>query len=194
MSLSVTTPPEQDITQILKASRRGDEGALARLLPLVYEDLRRIARAQLGRVGANSSLDPTDLVHEAYFKLVDPERASYQDRRHFFGIASRAMRQVLVDHARFRSRLKRGGGRRRVTLDDVHLAVSAEAEQLLELDEALSRLGERDPRLVRVVECRFFLGLSERETAEALGISERTVQRDWRRAKAWLRVTMGRRR
>lgn len=186
----MTASSDRDATLILRASRRGEDGAYESLLRLVYDDLRRIARAQLARLRGNASLDPTELVHEAYFKLVDPARASYQDLGHFLGIASSAMRQVLVDHARSRARLKRGGNRLRVTLNTRDLAITEEADSLLALDETLSRLGEHDPRLVRVVECRFFVGLSEKETAEALGISERTVQRDWKRGKAWLRAAL----
>ena len=138
------------------------------------------------------TIDTTGLVHEAYLKLVDQTRAEYRDRSHFFAVAARAMRQILVDEARRRSAGKRGGGVAAVTLEeDRHGGVSADADFLLSLEEALQSLGRLDPRLPRVVECRFFAGLSEEETADALGISTRTVQRDWMRAKAWLREEMG---
>jgi RNA polymerase sigma factor (TIGR02999 family) len=178
---------DNDVTALLIAHRRGDPGALDALVPLVYADLRRLARAQRRRVPVGETLDTTGLVHEAYARLVDRSRASWNDRGHFLAVAAMAMRQILVDYARARHRQKRGGDRRAQTLDDAMIAVERDAEGLLDIDRALARLDSIDPRLVRVVECRFFAGLSEQETAEALGVSLRTVQRDWLRARAALR-------
>lgn len=175
-----------EVTQLLRAHRDGDRAAFERLVPLVYDDLRRIARRQLGRGNPDGILQTTALVHESYLKLVDQSRADFQDRSHFLAVAARAMRQVVVDHARRRGAAKRGGGGHQTTLDEGHVAVESQAEWLLAVDQALTRLGERDGRLARIVECRFFAGLSEEETAAALGISVRTAQRDWMRARAWL--------
>ena len=180
------------ITDLLLAHARGDGEAFSRLVPLVYDDLRRIARKSLRRSYGARTIDTTGLVHEAYLKLVDQTRARYRDRSHFFAVAARAMRQILVDEARRRTAGKRGGGVRPVTLEeDRHGGVSSDADWLLSLEEALESLARLDPRLPRVVECRFFAGLSEEETADALGVSTRTIQRDWMRAKAWLREEMG---
>ncbi|MDX1997621.1 MAG: ECF-type sigma factor [Thermoanaerobaculia bacterium] len=176
-----------EITRLLDAHRQGDAGAFGELLPLVYDDLRRLARRQLGRGRPDAVLDTTGLVHELYLKLAGPRGFDSVNRGHFFHLAARAMRQVVIGYARKRSSAKRGGGRVETTLDDGHLAIAEDAERLLAVDAALARLGERDPRLVQVVECRFFAGLSESETAEALGTSLRTAQRDWNRARAWLR-------
>jgi RNA polymerase sigma factor (TIGR02999 family) len=182
-----------DVTALLHAHSQGDAGAFDRLLPLVYDDLRRVARSQLRRLRAGETLDTTGLVHEAYLRLVDQTRAPWQNRGHFFAVSAMAMRQILIDHARERSRLKRGGGLQRAELDDAALAVAADAERLLDLDRALDGLQAADPRLARTVECRYFAGLSEQETADALGVSLRTAQRDWLKARAWLRAALGRR-
>lgn len=176
-----------DITRLLTAFRGGDRAAFDRLVPLVYHELHGIARRQLRRLRPGDTLGTTGLVHEAYFKLVDQERAYPQDREHFFSIAAHAMRQVLIDYARHKGTEKRGGGRDPVTLDEARAAAAEPETRLLELDAALVRLEELDPRLVRVVECRFFAGLNQDETAEALDVSVRTVQRDWKLAQAWLR-------
>lgn len=175
-----------DITQLLAAYGEGDREAFDRLVPLVYEDLRKIARRQMRRSGPGQTLNTTGLVHEAYLKMVDQKRSSWKDRNHFLAVSACAMRQVLIGYARKRTAAKRGGDERPVTLEEGRIAVDDQAAWLLDVDEALERLGKRDPRLVRVVECRFFGGLSEEETAEALGVSVRTVQRDWRKARAWL--------
>jgi RNA polymerase sigma factor (TIGR02999 family) len=175
-----------DVTELLLAYRDGDRQAFDQLLPLVYDDLRRIARRHLRRSRPGHTLDTTGLVHESYLKMVDQARVDWQDRAHFLAVSARAMRQVLIDYARRRSAAKRGGGVRPATLDEGRVAVEEQAEWLLALDQALARLGERNERLARVVECRFFAGLSEEETAAALGVSLRTVQRDWMRARAWL--------
>ncbi|MGH2406027.1 MAG: sigma-70 family RNA polymerase sigma factor [bacterium] len=177
---------EHDITGLLLAWRAGDRTAVDRLFPLVYDELRRIAHRQLGRERADHTLGTTALVHEAYLKLVDQTRAKWADRAHFFAVAARAMRRILVDYARRHRALKRGGERARISLEDAALVAEERADTLLALDEALTRLAELDERLSRVVECRFFGGLTEEETAEALGITTRTVRRDWLKAKGWL--------
>lgn len=180
-----------EITQLLVAHREGRSGALEKLVPLVYADLRRLARARMrGRRDA-ATLDTGALVHEAYLRLVDERRAEWQDRRHFFAVAAMAMRQIVIDHARRRSRAKRGGGEHATTLADVADVVSTDADELLDLDRALDSLEATDPRAVRVVECRYFGGLSEQETADALGLSVRTVQREWLKARARLRSALG---
>ena len=180
-----------DITQLLQAHGGGRAGALERLVPLVYDDLRRVARGQLRRLRPGDSLNTTGLVHEAYVRLVDQSRATYRDRGHFFAVCAVAMRQILVDYARRRGRRKRGGDQVIVPLDEAADPVAREAEQLLDIDTALHKLAQIDERLARVVECRFFAGLSETETAEALGISVRTAQREWFKARAWLRAELG---
>ena len=180
-----------DITELLHAHGGGDAAALDRLVPLVYDDLRRIARGQLRRRRPGDTLDTTGLVHEAYLRLVDQSRASWRDRGHFFAVSAIAMRQIVVDHARRRMRVKRGGDRVTVPLDDVQEPASREAAQILELDEALERLAKIDARLAQVVECRYFAGLTEEETAAALAVSVRTAQREWFKARAWLRQELG---
>ena len=175
-----------DITGLLLAWRGGDETALDRLFPLVYDELRRIAHRQLSRERPGHTLSTTALVHEAYLRLVDQNRAQWADRAQFFAIAARMMRRVLVDSARQHLAGKREGTRKRVNLDDVNLSLDDRADLLVAVDEALERLAAVDERAGRVVECRFFGGYTESETAEALGITDRTVRRDWVRAKAWL--------
>ena len=180
-------PARGDVTELLLAYRQGDGEAFGRIVPLVYDDLRRIARRQLGRGNPDRVLDTTSLVHESYLKMVDQKRVDWQDRGHFLACASRAMRQVVITYARRRNATKRGGGNVQTTLDaDRHIAIDQQAEWLVALDEALSRLDQWNPRLARVVECRFFAGLSEEETATALNVSLRTAQRDWMKARAWL--------
>lgn len=181
-----------DVTELLLAHGNGDAAAFDRLVGLVYDDLRRLARAQLRRAAPGQTLDTTALVHEAYLKLVDQTRVHWNDRGHFLAVSATAMRQILVDYARGRARQKRGGGADHTPLDEGQISASREAERMLELDLALQKLAELDPRLVRVVECRYFAGLSEEETADALGVSLRTAQRDWLRARAWLREALGR--
>ena len=175
-----------EITRLLEELHDGDDTALDRLLPLVYDELRGIAHRQLLRQRPGQTLDTTALVHEAYLKLVDQTRVEATDRAHFFGIAGRAMRQILIDRARKHGTLKRGKRWRRVPLDDAALAVDEQAEVLLALDDALARLSTFNERLTRVVECRFFAGMTEPETAAALAVSERTVRRDWLKARLWL--------
>jgi RNA polymerase sigma factor (TIGR02999 family) len=189
--LAETGNGEHDITGLLLAWRAGDRDALDRLFPLVYEELRRIAQRQLGRERPEHTLGTTALVHEAYIRLVDQTRAQWEDRAQFFAVAARAMRRILVDYARQHRALKRGGQLERVSLDDPALADPAlaaheRADTLIALDDALTRLAELDERLSRVVECRFFGGLTEEETAAALAVTSRTVRSDWVKAKGWL--------
>jgi RNA polymerase sigma factor (TIGR02999 family) len=179
-----------DITELLLAHRGGRSESLDQLVPLVYNDLRRVARAQLRRLRPGDSLNTTGLVHEAYVRLIDQSRASYRDRGHFYAVCAIAMRQILVDYARRRGRQKRGGDHQVVPLDDVGDPVAIEAERVLEIDAALEKLASHDQRLSRVVECRFFAGLTEAEAAEALGVSVRTAQREWFKARAWLRAEL----
>jgi RNA polymerase sigma factor (TIGR02999 family) len=177
--------PSVDITAILSAWGKGDPGAVDRLFPLVYEELRALARRRAGH-RRGETLRTTALVHEAYLRLVDQTQASYESRSHFFAVAAKVMRRLVIDHARDRAAQKRGGDAVRVTLDD---AVPAEEEgplDLLALDRALDRLEGLEPRLGRLVELRYFAGLTLEETAEALSISPATVKRDWFKARAFL--------
>jgi RNA polymerase sigma factor (TIGR02999 family) len=182
---------DPSITELLAAHAGGAADALDRLLPLVYADLKRLARSQRRRMAPGNTLDTTGLVHEAYLKLVDQSKAGWKDRGHFLAVSAIAMRQILVDHARARGRQKRGGEVHHTSLDDRATAVDQDAALTIDLDRALQKLASLDPRLVRVVECRYFAGLSEQETAEALGVSLRTAQREWLRARAWLREELG---
>jgi RNA polymerase sigma factor (TIGR02999 family) len=174
------------ITDFLLEARAGDRVASDRLFGAVYEQLRRIAHHALRHERTGHTLGTTGLVHEAYFKLVDQNRVEWHDRAHFFGVASRAMRQILVEHARRRGAVKRGGRTRVLALEEGLVPAEERADALLAVDEALTRLAAHDSELARVVECRFFAGLTEEETGETTGASLRTVQRQWRRAKAWL--------
>lgn len=176
---------EGEITALLIAFRDGDRGALGRLLPIVYNELRERAHYQLARRRPGDTLSTTALVHETYLKLVGSANPSYSDRVHFFAVASKAMRQILVDYARRTTAAKRDGGRA-VSLDPEMIADPGRAEELLALDEALAQLEGLDPRLAQTVELRFFGGLSVEEAAEALGVSPRTIKRDWRKARAFL--------
>jgi RNA polymerase sigma factor (TIGR02999 family) len=180
-------PDATEITDVLRAHAAGDPAALDRLLPRVYEELKRIARARLRGERTDHTLAPTEPVHEAFLKLLPAGKVEWQDRAHFFAIASRAMRNVLVDHATRRSAAKRGGGGTTLTLDeDGSAAPASSLDDLIALGDALDRLERLDARQARVVECRFFGGLSLEETAEALGIAPATVSRDWSFARAWL--------
>jgi RNA polymerase sigma factor (TIGR02999 family) len=175
-----------DVTQLLQSLKSGDRGALDALLPLVYDELRRLARRELSPRKPEQSLDTTDLLHEAYLRLFDQGRVTPEDRRHFFALAARAMRQVVIDRARRRQAMKRGGDLRRVDLESSDLRVEEQASELIALDEALTRLGRIEERLVRVVELRFFAGFTVDETAGILGFDPRTVRRDWEKARAIL--------
>jgi RNA polymerase sigma factor (TIGR02999 family) len=178
--------PRDAVTAVLSAAGADGRDAVDALLPLVYDELRRVAHRHLARERGPRTLSTTALVHEAYLKLVDQEHAPVKSRAYFFAAAARAMRQVLVDAARRRGRLKRGAGERPLDLDDFQVSVDDFAAELREVDEALDELALRFPRQARVVECRFFGGLSVEETAEALDLAPRTVKRDWSLARAWL--------
>lgn len=181
----------EPITDALLALREGSPGAMDRLIPLVYDQLRRIAHRQLGAEATGHTLSTTGLVHEAYLKLVDQTRAQWQDRGQFFAVAATAMRRVLIEYARRANAARRGGGSNgqkyaRMSLDDVQIPIAERAAVLVDLDEALQRLALVDARLAQIVECRFFAGLTESETAAALSLSQRTVAREWVVAKGWL--------
>lgn len=176
-----------EVTRLLSDCSSGDREAFDRLIPLVYEDLRRIAHRRLAGERPDHTLNTTAVVHEAYLHLVQQATASWQDRVHFFAVAARVIRNVLIDYARARATGKRGGGALRIPLsEDLDGGREPNAIELLALDEALTELRSLDPRLERIVECRFFGGMTMKDTAEALGISLRTVERDWTRAKAYL--------
>jgi RNA polymerase sigma factor (TIGR02999 family) len=179
------------ITELLRAHEAGERDALDRVVPLVYDELRRLARRHLRRGPAGYTLDTTGLVHEAYVKLAASDGLELKDRDHLMAVTARVMRQVLVDRARARMRRKRGGGHAAEELDEARLeAEDASPERLLDLDRALHRLRERDPQLARIFECRYFGGFEEAETARAVGVSLRTAQRGWMRARAWLRAEL----
>ena len=183
------------VTRLLLELRGGDRSVFDEMLPLVYDELCRLARFQLRHEKVGTTLQTTDLVHEAYFKLVNHHQVDWEDRSHFFSVAARAMRQVLVDRARKRNAEKRGGGMRKLDMEADRLGAPEQDEAILALEEALQRLEKLDERQGQVVECRFFAGLTIEEAAAALDVSASTVKRDWRAAKAWLyremRVMMG---
>ena len=181
--MAAAFPIRSDVTTLLTSA---EGNTLERLVPLLYDELREIAHRVLARERQGHTLQTTALVHEAYLKLVDETKVTRQGRSYFFAAAARAMRQVLVDQARRRKAEKRGGGAAAESFDDSMLAVDGFAAELLDLDQALEQLAERNPRHARVVECRFFAGLSVEETAAALGTSPRTVKYDWALARAWL--------
>jgi RNA polymerase sigma-70 factor (ECF subfamily) len=179
------------ITVLLGAHHQGDRHAFNRLIEIVYADLHRIARAQLGRGhGGPPTLSATAIVHEAYVTLVKETGIPWQNRGHFFAVAARIMRRLVVDYARARGALKRGGDALQVTLGDNVAGIGSDLDACLALDQALDAMGRFNERLLRTAECRLFAGLSEAETAEALGVSLRTVQREWPRARAWLRTAL----
>lgn len=177
---------QSDVTQILRDWSSGDQDAPQRLMPFVYDELRRQARGYLSRERGSHTLQPTALVHEAFLKLVDQTRVDWQNRAHFYGIAANMMRRVLIDHARGLATGKRGGGAVRLSVDDVDLPIEERAASFLALDEALENLAKFDERKAKVVEMRFFGGLTDDEIAQALDVTDRTVQRDWRSARLWL--------
>lgn len=179
-----------EVTQLLRQLAHGDGRVVDHLLPLVYEQLRGIAHRRLQSEPADQTLGTTELVHEAYLKLVGQDRVDWQNRAHFFAIAARAMRRILIDTAVARKAQKRGGGRRRIPLEEVEVMTEQRSDEVLALDQALRRLETIDERHGRVVECRFFGGMSIEETASALGISPATVKRDWTLARAWLHREM----
>ncbi|PYJ97662.1 MAG: RNA polymerase subunit sigma-24 [Verrucomicrobia bacterium] len=175
-----------DLTQILQAVERGEENSSERLLPLVYDELRRLAAIKMSREAQNQTLQPTALVHEAWLRLTTDEEMGWQNRGHFFGAAAEAMRRILIERARRRSRLKHGGGQVRIDIQELELADTTPDEKVLLINEALERLQAEDPEKARVVVMKFFGGLTNRELAESLNVTERTVERHWAYAKAWL--------
>ena len=184
----MTTPSaaQQEVTQLLADWSDGDEGALDKLIPLVHPELHRLAHHYMSRERTGHTLQTTALLNEAYLQLVDDSTRNWQNRTHFMATAAQLMRRIMVDHARERCSLKRGGGALRVTLDDTALVTEKRSEELLALDEALERLAAQDPRKSRIVELRYFGGLTEKETAAFLKLSDRTVRREWRMARTWL--------
>lgn len=183
----MSEPDSPDVTRLLADCRAGDPAALDRLLPLLYDELRSLAKSYLGRERGGHTLEPTALVHEAFLKLVGERERNWRNRSHFFALAAQAMRRVLMNHAEKKKSAKRGGGARRVTLFEAASLFEEDAADLLALDEALRRLAAFDEAKSRLVELRFFGGLTTEETASVLGVSARTVERDWRLARAWLR-------
>ncbi len=179
-----------EITRLLELHAQGDSDAFDRVVELVYPELLEIARRQLRNQNVRRTLDTVALVHEAYLRAAEPGEIRWQNRGQFFGITARAMRRVVVDCARRHYAQKRGGGQRELTLDPERIAVEEQAEWILDLHRALKSLSDFNERLTRVVECRFFAGMTQEETAEALQVSRPTVQRDWLRARAWLQREM----
>ena len=179
-------PAPEEITRLLVSISEGDPNALNRLFPVVYAELRALAHRQLAHIRPDDTLQTTALVHEAYLKLLGAERPEWHDRRHFFAVASRAMRQITVDYARARAAQKRGGNTPALTLDEQRLPVADRAHELVLLDQALTELGALSERPAQVVELRFFGGLSVEETAVVMNVSERTVKREWQKARAFL--------
>ena len=184
--MSTPTPPTQEITQLLAAWSDGDREALDRLLPLVESELHQLARRYMSRERPDHTLQATALVNEAYLRLIDQTRVRWQNRAHFFAIAAQMMRRVLVNYAKARHRGKRGGDARKIALDEAAELTDERAAELVALDEALGELAKVDERKARVVELRYFGGLSVEEAAEVLKVSPETVKRDWQRARAWL--------
>jgi RNA polymerase sigma factor (TIGR02999 family) len=189
-------PPPRDITTLLKAWRGGDAAALEQLTPIVYEHLRQLGRRYVRNERAEGRTDASSLVHDAYLRLVDARAVDWKDRAHFFAVSARIMRRILVDAARARQSLKRGGAFQRVdppsgmNLDELPAPTTERADDMCALDDALKALAEHDTRRAQVIELRFFGGLSVEETAETLGVSPQTVMRDWRLARAWLAVEL----
>jgi RNA polymerase sigma-70 factor (ECF subfamily) len=177
---------QQRVTELLVQWSQGDDAALAELTPLVYDELRRLAHRQMGGERPNHTLQTTALVNEAYLRLADQSNARWQNRAHFFAVAARAMRQIVVDYARSQQSQKRGGGALKVDLDDTALVSPEESKEIVDLHEALEQLATLDSRKAQVVELKYFGGLNYDEMAEVLKISPATVRRDWRFAKAWL--------
>jgi len=182
--------PRGEVTALLSAWRGGDQRALERLIPIVYHDLRRVAARCMRFENSGHTLQTTALVHEAYLRLTREQDRTWENRAHFFGVAAQIMRNLLVDHARAAARHKRGAGAATVLLDDAPALTTISPEDLLAVDDALRQLAEIDPRASRVVELRFFVGLTNEEVAEVIGASEKTVKRDWSAAKALLRTEL----
>src|SRR6201987_3986395 len=184
--MTTPSPAQQEVTQLLGDWSGGDEGALEKLIPLVQPDLHRMPHHYMSRERAGHTLQTTAILNEAYLRLVDNTKPVWQGRTHFIAAAARLMRRVMVDHARERHSLKRGGGALKVTLDEAALVTQTRSEELLALDEALERLAAQDPRKTQIVELRYFGGLTVEETAQFLKLSRRPVEREWNMAKAWL--------
>ena len=181
-----TMPEIAPVTQVLQAICRNEEGASEKLLPLVYAELRRLAGARMAHEMADQTLQPTALVHEAWLRLVSDGDRTWQNRAHFFGAAAEAMRRILIERARHKSRLKHGGGQARLNIEDLELAQTTPDDKVLLVDEALMRLKVEDPELERIVVLKFFGGLSNEEIADTVGLSKRTLDRQWAYARAWL--------
>jgi RNA polymerase sigma-70 factor (ECF subfamily) len=176
----------QDVTVLLSSLTKGDPDAASRLMPLIYDELRRLAASYMRREREDHTLQATALVHEAFIKLVDQRGVNWQNRAHFFGVAAQLMRRILVDHARGHLRQKRGGDNQKVSLDEALVFAETQADELIAVDDSLNQLAKIDPRQARVVELRFFAGLSVDEAADVLGVSPKTIKREWSVAKAWL--------
>ncbi len=184
--MTTPSPSQQEVTVLLGEWRGGDEGALDKLIPLVQPELHRLAHHYMSRERSGHTLQTTALLDEAYLRLVDHTKPLWQNRTHFVAAAAQLMRRIMVDHARGRHSLKRGGGALKVTLDEAAAVTETRSEELLALDDALERLAAQDPRKSQIVELRYFGGLTVEETAEFLKLSQRTVEREWNMAKAWL--------
>jgi len=181
----MAAPSPKEVTRLLVDWGNGDQAALDELIPLVYDELRRLAGRYMRRESEGHTLQTSALVNEAYLRLVDQKNVKWQNRAHFFGVAAQLMRRILVDHARSRSRAKRGGGVQMVPLAE-QAVISQELADVIALDDALKNLAEMDPRKSQIVEMKFFGGLTTEEVAEVLNVTSRTVEREWRKAKAWL--------
>ena len=189
--MSPTEPPANDVTLLLKRYGNGDQEALAELIPQIYDELRRLASFYLQSERVDHTLQTTALVHEAYLRLVDQKQVEWSNRNHFFGVAAQMMRRILVDHARKHVSLKRGGSFSRISLEEAAVFSRERPRELIALDELLTRLASLDPQGSRIVELRFFAGLSLEETAEVTGLSSAKVRREWSAAKAWLTREIG---
>ena len=183
--------PDDRVTELLRAAQAGDAGAAAQLLELVYTQLHQLARARMAHLPPGQSLQPTALVHEAYLRLAGKSEVSWQSRQHFFFAAARAMRDILVEQARRKAGPVRGGGRRRQELDEACAVLEPPAENVLAVHEALEELEQRDPMKAKIVLLRYFSGMTTAETAEVLGMAERTLDREWRYIRAWLMKRLG---
>jgi RNA polymerase sigma-70 factor (ECF subfamily) len=191
LRMSLTEPPAHDVTLLLKRYSNGDQEALAELIPQIYDELRRLASFYLQSERVNHTLQTTALVHEAYLRLVDQKQVEWSNRNHFFGVAAQMMRRILVDHARKHVSLKRGGSFSRISLEEAAVFSRERPRELIAVDELLTRLASLDPQGSRIVELRFFAGLSLEETAEVTGLSSAKVRREWSAAKAWLTREIG---
>jgi RNA polymerase sigma factor (TIGR02999 family) len=187
----MTESAANDVTAILRAAQDGDRDAAAQLLPLVYGELRKLAHARMGQLPPGQTLQPTALVHEAYLRLLGKEDLHLESRRHFFFVAARAMRDILVEQARSKAGPKRGGDRRRVALKETAAVSEPLPEDVLALHEALAELEKEDPIKAQIVNLRYFAGMTMAETAQVMGVSERTLHRHWRFIKAWLKSRLG---